>query len=308
LKHLKGMKLEHLSLRTTRITDRGIDEIKGMTTLQDLDVVDTKVTNAALAKLKPIPDLKVFGLPREEVREIPDDPADAAALEEGTLAAAGVNISKDNVTDNIHMLWIDPGKENRTVWMKHLKGLHSLEELELPAGTTDDDLKYVVGLKSLEKLVILGDAYSDEGLKCVGSLTNLKELLCGCKRVSSAGVKHLAPLVNLEFLDLSESPIDDEALRSLAGMKRLKKLGLNSTKITDAGLAHLRPLSSLYALELMSTSVTDAGLENLRGLKGLSQIRGAGSREEMLRLKKDLPDLLVPEEEERDWRPKRIVP
>ena len=290
LKLLKGKKLEFLVLRTTKITDRGIDEIKDMTSLRYLDVVNTKVTNTSLRKLKGIPELEVLGLPRKELREIPDDPDDAAAIQ-----AAGLGIYKSNVTDNIYDVDANGDRQKPGQWMKHLKGLHSLKELKLPKTINDEDLRYLVGLKSLETLWVGGD-FSDEGLKAIGTLTNLKELLCYSKRLTSASAKHLAPLVSLERLELNDDPIGDEGLRYLAGMKKLKNLGLIGTRITDAGLVHLQGLSALEEINLMFTAVTDDGLRNLRGLKKLTSIHGVGSREAQLRLKKDLPELVVPRE------------
>ena len=69
-----------MGLNTTKITDRGIDEIQRHDALKELEVLDTKVTNAALAKLEGIIGLKVWGLPREELHEVPDDPKDVAVL------------------------------------------------------------------------------------------------------------------------------------------------------------------------------------------------------------------------------------
>ena len=174
LAQLKGMKLEFLGLVTTKITDRGIDEIKDMTTLKRLEVVDTKVTNAALAKLKGIRDLQVWGLPREELHEVPDDPKEVAAIE---AASPCIGVSKSNVTENVYSVnvgsdWRDPGP-----WMKHLKGLHNVKELELRDGrTTDDDSANLIGLRSLEKLEVDSKKFSDAGMKSIGTLTSLREL------------------------------------------------------------------------------------------------------------------------------------
>jgi len=290
LKYLKGTNLEFLGLDSTKITDRGIDEIKDMTSLRQLDVWNTKVTKAALEKLKGIRGLEVRGLPRKQIHEVPDDPDDVAAIQ-----AAGISAPKDNVTDNVYDVDADGTRQEPRGWMKHLKGLHNLKRLKLPDQTSDDDLQYLVGLTSLRALAVRGPS-SDDGMNVISRLTNLRELSCGSGGITSATAKHLAPLVNLEWLDLTNDPIGDEGLRYLAGMKRLKKLGLIGTKITDAGLVHLQGLSALEEINLMHTGVTDAGLQNLRGLKNLTSIWGAGSRESQIRLKKDLPNLVVPRE------------
>ncbi len=62
LKRLKGEKLEYLTLVSTRITDRGIENLKEMKSLKQIEVFDTKVTQAGCAELiREIPGLKVWG-------------------------------------------------------------------------------------------------------------------------------------------------------------------------------------------------------------------------------------------------------
>jgi hypothetical protein len=60
MKNLKGLRLRALNLRQTNITDQGIDELKGMTTLHALYVGNTKVTKAVFTKLKDIKDLEII--------------------------------------------------------------------------------------------------------------------------------------------------------------------------------------------------------------------------------------------------------
>src|SRR5262249_231701 len=99
LAQLREMKLEELNVRSTKITDLGIDSLKNMATLKLLEVNDTKVTDAAAAKLSGIPGLKFWGALEKNVKVVPDDPTDAAAIE----AALGPYVAvKDNATGNIH--------------------------------------------------------------------------------------------------------------------------------------------------------------------------------------------------------------
>ena len=220
VKHLKGKKLEYLGLRTTRITDRALDELKDMTSLKDLEVSDTKVTKAAIEKLKRRPGLEGLDVsgPLGDVHEVPDNPADVAAIE-----AAGITIAKSNVTDNVRHVYGDNHRVNPSAWISHLRGLHSVKELRLPDTTTDDDLQYVAGMKSLETLWLSGH-FSDEGLKPISTLTNLKVLYCGNAGITSAGARHLTPIVNLEDLELTGCPIGDDGLRYLAGMKKTERI------------------------------------------------------------------------------------
>ena len=278
LAELKGMRLEFLGLRTTKVTDRGIDAIKDMTTLKLLDVMDTKVTNAALPKLFwGIPTLTVGGLPRVEVHEQPDDPKDVAAIE---AAAIYGNMPKDNVTENIH--YINAGHDNQkpSVWMKHLTGLPNLKKLTLPHGRTeDDDLALLVGLRALESLDASNSRFSDRGLRYIGSLAGLRELrLRNCTRITSAGIESLGQLSNLKGLDLDMTPVTDDALRHLAKLTKLEALTLSrNSKVTDAGLAHLAPLVNLQYLSLSGTETTDSGLVHLAPLVSLQYLDLGGT-------------------------------
>ena len=53
LVHLKGLtSLDHLNLIKTQITDAGLEHLKGMTSLTTLDLTGTKITDAGLAEIK----------------------------------------------------------------------------------------------------------------------------------------------------------------------------------------------------------------------------------------------------------------
>ena len=98
-----------------------------------------------------------------------DNPADVAALR-----AAGLLIETDdlrNVTRVARSLWSGPPGD----WLPRLKDLHSLAVLELPRGTTDDDLVHVCQLKSLKTLRIDCSGISEAGTKDIGRLTELRE-------------------------------------------------------------------------------------------------------------------------------------
>ncbi len=296
LAKIKGMELEALELRTTKITDRGIYEIKDMSTLKELDVFDTKVTKAALAVLKGIPGVKVLGLPRKEVHEVPDDPKDVAAIQ-----AASIRISapKDNVTDNVYIVNAWGDKQTPRIWMKHLKGLHNLKELVLPDNVSaDEDLALLTGLATLEKFRVRGRGFSDVGMRYIGALAGLRELDLGnCARVTAAGIDYVGKLKNLQVLHLRMAPVTDDELRSLAKLTKLRELDLGRTKVTDAGLAHLAPLVNLQELGLEETQTTDSGLVHLRALKKLRKFwGGAGvTRDGLIGLAKDIPGLVVPQ-------------
>jgi len=239
--------------------------------------------------------LKVLGPLEKDLEELPDDPADLAAIE-----AAGesvVSVVKDDLTGNVTSVRAcgrddtEPRK-----WMAHLKGLPRLEWIDLPNYiTTDADMVLLRDLKSVRVFQVCGGEFGSEGLRAVGTLTNLKELkLTSVTSLNSETASFLTGLSNLERLDLTSTSIGDDGLHFLVDMKNLKSLTLNFTNITDRGLVHLRNMTSLEEIYLGNTAVTDVGLDNFRGLKKLRSLSGKlFTRDALLRLKQDLPKLIV---------------
>jgi len=69
VKNLKGLRLKRLNLGFTEITDRAIDEIKDMTSLETVYLAGTRTTKAAIfEKLKGIKGLKIGRVPIEELQ------------------------------------------------------------------------------------------------------------------------------------------------------------------------------------------------------------------------------------------------
>jgi internalin A len=293
---IKGLQLQFLGLDSTKITDRSVDVFNDIATLTELEVRNTKLTNSALVKIKRIHGMQVYGLPRIEVHEVPDDLKDVAAIHD---LAPEISAPKDNVTDNVHHVGatLDPMKPG--IWMKHLKGLHSLYELVLPQSVTEDgDLAYLVGLRSLQMLEANYCKFTNAGMKSIGTLASLRELrLEGCAAISPEGMKYLSRLDNLEVLRLSRTPVGDDALKPLERLNKLSYLDLSGANITDAGLAYLGKIGSLKVIRLDGTQITTAGLHHLDGLVSLRWVSCDGTsitRDAAMRIKKDFPWLGIP--------------
>jgi hypothetical protein len=63
LENLKGLsQLKNISLRWAQITDAGLEHVKDLTQLKDLDLTDTQVTDAGLGQLKGLENLEFLGL------------------------------------------------------------------------------------------------------------------------------------------------------------------------------------------------------------------------------------------------------
>ncbi|MBN2292680.1 MAG: leucine-rich repeat domain-containing protein [Pirellulales bacterium] len=122
VENLKGLtSLQVLNLGKTQVTDAGLEHIKGLTSLQTLYLADTQITDVGLEHLK-----------------------DLTCLQD--LILDGTQVT-------------DAGLE-------HIKGLTSLQELDLD-GTqvTDAGLEYIKGLPSLHSLYLDDTQITDVGVK-----------------------------------------------------------------------------------------------------------------------------------------------
>jgi hypothetical protein len=129
-------------------------------------------------------------------------------------------------------------------WLRDMIGEECFGEvtgvqlLDTPA--TNDDLKYLAVLPSVERVWLSSTNVNDDGLP----------LLKVCPK--------------LKFLALEGTPITDAGIAHLTAFRDLEYLSLSGTKCTDAGLVHLAKLPRLTHLLLWDTAITDAGYQKLQ--------------------------------------------
>ncbi len=105
---------------------------------------------------------------------------------------------------------------------------------------------------------------TDEGLKELAPLTSLEMLSISCTGVTDVGLKELASFKNLKTLYVGSVKITDAGLKEIAALKSLEALYIGNTKITDAGLKKLVELKQLKTLNVCKTKITDDGVKVLR--------------------------------------------
>jgi hypothetical protein len=149
---------------------------------------------------------------------------------------------------------------------------------------TDDGLRHLARLASLQHLDLTGTAVTDGGLEVLRHLPNLRTLSLAGNRVTGDGLAVLAHCHELEDLRLWAPQAGDAALRALAGKSSLRRLEI---ALSDAGLPWLRELPLFKAWEgneaelrlldkhslpthlSLRGTFTDRGMQHLGELDGL---------------------------------------
>jgi peroxiredoxin len=304
LAHLAGHpNLEALSLYNTKVTDRGVAHLKSLPSLKKLDLTKVDfdrahppITDVAIGHLKAIKTLEDLRLPADGVTDAGlADLAELSNLKSLTLPMAH---SRDRTS------YLNPYTEKG---ISELTKLRSLESLFIAGpGVTDAALAHVARLTNLQSLTLFGCPVSDEGLSRLATLRSLKSFtLMNGARITLTGINHLnaltalttlqaditarnethlniSALTQLESLMLSlekGSTFNDEDLACLAQLTKLKWLQLGSTQtdITDVGIAHLANLTALDRVVLGGAGVTDRSLAVLANLPRLDLLRIGGT-------------------------------
>lgn len=149
--------------------------------------------------------------------------------------------------------------------LKNLKSMESLEVLHLHrTDITGTGLKHLKNLENLRILYIHHTKVTDENLERINEIKNLEALRLSDTEISNDGLKHLKGLKNLRSLSLKNTNITDSGIEHLKGMKNLRTLNLNNTNFTDNGVEHLKGLKNLRYLYLENTDITDDGISELK--------------------------------------------
>jgi hypothetical protein len=138
-----------------------------------------------------------------------------------------------------------------------------------PATLSDEQVKLLEGLPSLENLSLENAKITNDGLASVAKLPRLKVLsLRRCSRLTDDALVHLVGLESLEQLLLLYAPFTDAGMTHVAKLKSLRALDLRGCLQTgDGGLEQIKNLPNLVDLKIRSNGVTDAGLAHLAGMK-----------------------------------------
>jgi internalin A len=318
--------LKRLDLSLTYVSDRGIERLKALPQLEDLNLYAAEfITDAAVAFLRGHRQLKTLNLRGTDVTDT--SLTYVAALSE----LRGLDISFTQITD---------------VGLEHLASLARLEDLNLGGNKISGvGLHVLKVLPNLKRLSFYGvqrrnagwcwaPVMTDLELDTISLLSGLEDLnvgfgvglgvprpsdlgpadgeaecrIAGGTRITDFGVAKLARLKKLRQLDLSGAAVTPTGLKSLAALPELQRLSLwNASAIDDTAAAQLEGLSKLVTLDLSNTAVgneTLARLGKLPGLKRLYVNETKISADAISTFEKEHPGVVVSSGE----RPPRRIP
>ncbi|RPI55460.1 MAG: hypothetical protein EHM55_07795 [Acidobacteria bacterium] len=150
---------------------------------------------------------------------------------------------------------------------------------------TDNDIDFIVELKTLKKLDLSFTYVTDKGIRKLQALQQLEDLtLDTAEFLTDASMAHLRANRALRRLVVRGVDITDAGMPYVGEMTGLRYLDISYTMLGDVGLEHLPNLSELEHLKIGATLITGLNLNFLKllpklktlSLKGV-QRRNAGA-------------------------------
>jgi internalin A len=293
--------LTNVFVGSTNVTDAGLKHIATLPRLKSLAIVSADISSESLKCLKDKTMLESLDL--RECMRIDDDGlkhlkglTNLKALKLKCTAPGDKGLMHLSALSDLKVLLYEQTQVTNE-GLATLKCFSNLEEFSLLENytVTDEGLKHLLPLKNLRRLSLRYTPITNEGLATVGELPHLEKLnLAQNNEIGDEGLKHIAGLTKLKWLNLWESGITNDGLKHLADMQDLVWLDLHNTRINDDGVDHLLALPQLEELNLQQTDIEGAGIAKLAGLKNLERLNLAvlsfGDDEAIDKLQEALPD------------------
>ena len=234
--------VDSVDLLSSKVTDKGLKELKGFVNLRELGLAFTKVTDEGLKELG--------GFTKLERLSLDSCPG---VTDAGLKELAGLsNLQSLNVS----------GTKVKGPGFRDLAGLKRLRTIEVGRDKVTDEILRI--LNEADLIHALGGASRKQGPRPAAPSEVQALDFYNASGVTDAGLKVVKVFKNLEFLFLSGTAITEVGLKEIKDFGRLSQLGLDMTAVTDAGLKELAACKGLEAVYLRGSRVTDAGVKELQ--------------------------------------------
>ena len=264
LENLKGLSaIEDLRMANTNITDAGMPSLAGLKTIEALNLQNTKVGDSGVESLHEMASLAHLNLAGTAIGDgAITTISDLMELE--TLDISGTAVSSVNYLSGLEKLQ-RLNASNTQVTTLSLRQIKWLSLGGNPLG--DRELARLSGLSALTHLELWRTGVNDDNAASLAAMSQLQHLNLAGTAISSAGLMKLRPLANLQSLDLTETQVDDSGIAALQSFPGLQTLSLAGTSITDRSLEQManfrNKLRNLTHLYLFRTPITAQGLQHI---------------------------------------------
>jgi hypothetical protein len=236
-------RLGHIEQLTPHVSvrDEDIKRIAGLRRLKRLDLMDPspELTDKALEVLVQMPSIEALSI------------YDASITDQGLAALANMRQLKELAIGNGRVAnsrfrITDDG-------VAQLESLTNLVCLDLDCPTlSGEEIRHLAKLTKLRRLKLNGRRITDNNLGLLASLPNLESLELRNATFAGIGFAGLDCLSKLEWLELEGPNITDEAIPFIARMPALYGLGIDNARLTAAGIEQLAAAPKLYQVQIRS--------------------------------------------------------
>jgi Leucine-rich repeat (LRR) protein len=224
--------LTRLNLSMTRITDRGLLELKPLANLTDLDLYYAEsITDQGFSVLKNLKRLTRLNLRGTKVTDstlhVLNGLTSLESLDIGFAQVTDSGILRLTALSNLKHLSAG-GNKLTNAGLQALRQFPTLTSLDLSGSQRTDSSLWSVSL-------------TEPGLEIIATLEDLRELRLNGMSVGPRGREKLKSLSKLERLDLQScSRINDDAVAILQSLPALHVVDVSAAGPTEKGLNELR--------------------------------------------------------------------
>lgn len=283
LEAVESKEIHTLDLHMTKLRDRDITYLKGLTSIKALNLQDTNIISNGLEHLKGLIQLLSLNLSFNPLIANPGLVYLKQLPSLHTLMLNGTDVNDEGLAhlqDISTLKRLDLGHLKITrIGLMHLSKLTSLEALDLARTKIKNSyLKSFVNLPSLKNLSVEDTSIGNPGVRHLKRHERLEELNLERTKITNSGLSHLKTFKHLRRLNLADNAITSSSLKHLAKISSLQELDCSRTRVGDRGLSYLKSLPSLKKLCMERTRITDAGLDYLKNIDSLEDLNVKDTR------------------------------
>ena len=191
------------------------------------------------------------------------------------LRMRGSRITDQGVAKLAGLKLVDLSLDNTTVTDEALKSLTAMPSLETlwldNTRITEEGLKHLIKLPKLRYLCVNSSQITDRGIQTISEISGLTMLEMNDTEITDDGIQSIGKLKELKRFWGANTKVSDDGVRALSGLIELRELLLRGTEVTDASIPYFNKLARLEQLDISGTKVSDVGLSRL-SVPSLKQI------------------------------------